>query len=194
MNQYYSSRKFENLSFIGEECYADEFDSCSFVNCTFEDLFLNESIFMDCSFTGCTAKSLTVKDCRMRGCEFIKCNLIGINWDEFSNGRGELEAPIDKFEECLARYNSFTNINFVKIDFKASQIEESSFMRCRCKEADFSGCNLENTQFTECDLSKADFRNAYGWIIPLAGNVVKGAQFSFPEVVNLLNGIGIKWD
>jgi len=194
MNQIYNDRTFENLCFSGDESYSDEFDDCTFINCLFEDSFISESLFMDCQFISCTVKSLTIKDCRMRGCAFIECNLIGINWDDFITGCGDYEAPIERFEKCLARYNSFSNLSLVKIDFKESTIEESSFLRCNCKEADFSGCDLENTQFTECDLTKADFRNAFGWNIGLNVNKIKGAHFSFPEVVNLLNGLGISWD
>lgn len=52
--------------------------------------------------------------------------------------------------------------------------------------------SLGRSGFTRCDLRKADFCGAEGYAIALADNQLKDARFSFPEVVNLLEGTGIR--
>ena len=43
-----------------------------------------------------------------------------------------------------------------------------------------------------CDLQKADFREASDYAIDPSANQMQGARFSFPDVVALLNGFGLK--
>lgn len=195
MNNFYETEVFTDLSFVGDEQLSDEFQECVFKNCNFSESFVNNCAFYECKFYNCTVKNMTFKDCEILNCEFYSCNLIGINWDDFTDGKRDgISNPIDKLENCFCKFNSFCGLNFVKFNLKKSQIIESNFIRCNCKEVVFNGCNLEKTIFSECDLSKSDFRNTSGWEISLASNNVKGAQFSFPEVVNLLNGLGIRWE
>lgn len=195
MNNFYDSETFSNLQFVGDECNSDEFQDCTFKNCTFEESFLNNCALTECKFYNCTVRSMTFKDCEMYNCEFYECNLLGITWDDFTQGeRDGYSTPIDKMEKCFCKFNSFCGLNFIKFNFKQSQFIESTFLRCNCKEADFFGCVMDNSVFSDCELAQADFRNATGWEIPLAANSVKGAQFSFPEVVNLLRGVGVKWE
>ena len=194
MNLEHVKEVFENISFCEREINADEFEDCVFKNCIFEEAFIGECGFYDCNFEGCTARELTVKNCRMRSCNFKDCALIGISWDCFTDSYGDYEEPFEKIEACTFKYNTFTKLNFTKMNFGKSIICESFFTDCLCKNADFSCCNLENTQFDECNLSGADFRNANGWVISLKRNTVKGASFSFPEVVNLLSDAGINWE
>lgn len=195
MENYYDNKDFTNLLINSEEYSDIEFECCTFTNCTFEESLLNYASFTECTFTNCNVRNMKFRNCEMHNCEFYSCNLIGINWDDFTNAdRSGLVTPIDKIEKCVFKFNTFAGLGFVKFNFAGSQILESNFLSCNLKEAKFNSCNLTGTAFTECDCSKADFRNSYGWNIPLTTNAVKGAKFSFPEVVNLLNGLGISWE
>ena len=51
---------------------------------------------------------------------------------------------------------------------------------------------LGRTTFSRCDLQRADFRMAEAYAINPADNRMKGARFSFPDVVALLEGTGIQ--
>lgn len=51
---------------------------------------------------------------------------------------------------------------------------------------------FDKTQFRGCDLRKADFRGAIGYVIDIQQNKLRDAKFSFPEVVCLLEGMGIR--
>ena len=77
-------------------------------------------------------------------------------------------------------------------DFSRCQFRECVFDQCKLGGASFRGVSLGRSGFTRCDLRKADFRGAEGYAITLADNQLKDARFSFPEVVNLLEGTGIR--
>ena len=77
-------------------------------------------------------------------------------------------------------------------DFSNGIIIESTFSQCSLKKSNFSHCKLDNTEFFSCDISEGDFREASGYKIDVSGNKMKGAKFTFPEVCNLLTGLGIK--
>ena len=51
---------------------------------------------------------------------------------------------------------------------------------------------LGRTQFSRCDLQKVDFREATDYLIDPTVNRMQGARFSFPDVVALLSGFGLK--
>ena len=53
---------------------------------------------------------------------------------------------------------------------------------------------LEETEFLESNLQKADFRNATEYKIDIMTCNLKGARFSFPEAINLLNVLKVKID
>lgn len=195
MNNYYDSEVFENLEFIGDECVSDEFEACTFKNCTFDSSFINNCLFSECKFIDSTIRNMTFMKTEVHLCEFYNSNLIGINWDNFTDGKRDGFAdPIEKMESCICKSNVFPGMNFIKCNFKKSQIIESYFLNCNLKDASFNGCNLENTTFTDCDCSKTDFRNSEGWNISLESNNLKGSKFTFPEVVNLLQNTGISWE
>ena len=58
-------------------------------------------------------------------------------------------------------------------------------------EALFSSCSLNGTTYLDCDLRKANFKEAKGYLIDVTRNLIKGAQFSYPEALTLLDSLGI---
>lgn len=68
------------------------------------------------------------------------------------------------------------------------------FEECNLKDSSFEKSLLNTTQFTNRDLRGADFREATGYQIDINTNKLKGAKFSFPEVINLLSGLEINID
>ena len=56
----------------------------------------------------------------------------------------------------------------------------------------FVGRAENSTEFSDCDLRKSDLRKARGYNINLLSNRIKGAKFSYPDVINLLEPFDIK--
>lgn len=77
-------------------------------------------------------------------------------------------------------------------DFTTNTFGECTFDDCKLHGVSFRRAELGNSHFTRCDLTTADFRDARGYAIELSDNKLKGARFSFPDVVTLLDGTGIQ--
>lgn len=191
--RYYENHKFENIKMDGELLENYEFIECEFENCIFEECVIQNCMFIGCRFSNCNIISIRAEYSQMKYSEFAKCNLIGINWHDLLPA-GRIIEPVQKLTDCFLKYNSFINMSFMKFKFCGNVIQDSTFDECNIRESNFKGCRLEATQFSKCDMRKADFREAIGYLIDIYSNKMKEAKFSFPEVVNLLSGLGIKID
>jgi uncharacterized protein YjbI with pentapeptide repeats len=82
------------------------------------------------------------------------------------------------------------------------KLSRSSFINCQLQSVDFSNAdlknakltnsNLQNATFQNTNLEQTDFRNASHYSINPEQNRLKGAKFSLPEVVGLLDSYHIK--
>lgn len=189
---YQENKIFQNITLTEEEVAGTEFTACTFENCILESCTMTECKWIDCSFVGCRIINPVTERSTMMDCTFVRCSLVGVNWSTLLGG-GYL-IPIAALDDCQLKYNHFVEINFAKFDFSGNTIAASLFADCNLAESKFLECKLERTEFFRCNLGKADFRNATGYVADLATNTLKGARFSFPEVVNLLQGTGIVID
>lgn len=192
LSQYQDNEIFKNINIQNEKIVDIEFVDCTFENCNIENCVVEDCKFTDCAFLNCKIANLSSEHNSMMDSNFKKCILIGINWNTFFGGGYIM--PINELSECHLKYNNFVEMNFDKFDFSQNFIISSMFADCSLVESNFVDCKLDNTEFFRCDLSKSNFKGALGYLIDISTNKLKGAKFSFPEVVNLLNGIGIVID
>lgn len=172
------------------EIIADcEFTDCVFEKCRFTDCSFVNCTFCECKFFECSFVNPKTEEVSMLFAAFIKCTLVSVHWKVLQ--KGSVSFPIQKLDKCYLKYNDFENMNFKKFDFLQSNIIDSVFVNCNLTESNFANCDLKNTEFTECDLRKSDFRKASGYNIDLTRNRIKGAKFSYPEAMNLLNSLEI---
>ena len=85
-----------------------------------------------------------------------------------------------------AQNTFFKYCSFYQMGLKRFHFEECSMQECHMENISF-----DKTQFRGCDLRKADFRGAVGYVIDPQQNKLREARFSFPEVICLLDGLGI---
>lgn len=190
---FYEGRTFENMNFPKGKLSDTTFEACVFKNCVFDECeFLNVD-FDECVFTGCRIANIKPQKCKMKAVRFEKCSLVGINWKlmEYENN---FCRTFESVIGCSFKYNTFSDMNLTNTDFSACDIKESIFAQCRLQESSFNGCRLDNTEFFKCDLRKCDFRGASGYVMDVMNNTLKGARFSFPEVVSLLDSLEIEID
>lgn len=188
MECYQEQESFEGLNLCGERIEGMEFVDCTFQRCVLEEMTLRNCRFTDCTFMDCRIANPTIEHTLMTGSRFVRCGLMGVAWKNFSSG---YLLPVERFTDCQLRYHHFLDMELGKFDFSGSTVRDSMFADCRLRESCFSGCSLQGTEFFRCDLSGADFRHASGYTVDLEGCTLRGARFSFPEVVDLLNGLDI---
>ncbi len=189
----YEGQIFKDLKRKSESFENYEFINCVFIDCIFEECKLLKCTFNGCKFEKCRVISLKAESSNLKNAELTNCNLIGIHWGDLLP-TGRFADPIKKMQNCLLKYNTFTGMNLTKFNFSNSEVIDSLFSECILTESNFKRGRLERTEFFKCDLNKADFREASGYQIDIMSNKLKGARFSFPEVVNLLNSLSIKID
>ncbi|MCM1544189.1 MAG: pentapeptide repeat-containing protein [Ruminococcus sp.] len=188
----YINKQFTNLNRSNMEFADCSFTDCDFINCVIDGCRFSHCSFADCTFTKCRLiNNKGSQQSQMRYSVFTDCYLIGINWNEWLPPI-QFYQPFDSLTKCRMKYNNFSEMNLTKFSFCGSDITDSMFADCKLSGSNFKGCNLTKTEFFRCDLTKADFRDAAGYQISLETNKLKDARFSFPEVVNLLSGTGIK--
>ncbi|MCM1364483.1 MAG: pentapeptide repeat-containing protein [Faecalibacterium sp.] len=190
----HNNEQFTNLNIMGEEFEELLFTDCEFIGCTIDGCRFQHCRFIDCTFTKCRlVNNKGTSQSQLRFCKFIDCFLIGISWNEWVP-QIKFYQPFEIFNSCRIKYNNFVEMNLTKFNFCGNDLTESLFADCKLSGSSFKGCNLTKTEFFRCDLTKSDFRDALGYQISLETNKLKDARFSFPEVINLLNGLGIKID
>lgn len=189
--RYLEGGIFENRRFFQEEFQNLRIEECRFVNCIFEECKMTACFLSDCEFYECKVIGLgESRDSRLQNVGFFKCLLIGVNWGELQ-ARARFAEPVKSFRGCCMKYNTFSEMNFKGFDFSGNEIRESLFSECGLRESCFKGCMLERTEFYQCDMRKADFRDASGYKPDLLSCKMRGAIFSFPEAVTLLDSLGI---
>lgn len=188
---YYEGKRINNIKLDSKTLENMEFFDCTFENCTLENCLIDRCIFAECKFIHCNVVSIQSKYSQIKYAEFEKCNLIGVHWNELLSA-GRIADPIRKVKHTILKYNTFMGMKFIRFDFSKNVMQDSMFEECDLRECSFKGNVLERTQFLNCDLRKADLREATEYQIDIQTNKLKGARFSFPEVIALLKVLEIK--
>ena len=188
MENYHEHEVFRGISLRDTTLRHKEFIECQFENCEFENLQAVDCKFADCTFLKCRVTNPVLDCCSMTGGDFTECRLFGVDWRGLSAG---FLAPIEHLKGCELKYNHFVGGNYPKFSFSDNTIRDSLFADCNFHHSEFRRCNLTKTEFYRCDLTGASFEDAEGYAVDISTCQMKGAVFSFPEVVNLLSGLEI---
>jgi fluoroquinolone resistance protein len=184
----------ENKTFKTLDLTEQSFMECSFTDCTFEHCAFVNSIwiktkFHSCTFICCNISFVTVDGCFLQDVTFLECKIVGIEFHK-----------CNKVFFCINIKNSILlNCNFSDLNMQKACCYKSSFKECfftntQLMESDFTGADLQGSIFHKCNLEKADLRGAKNYTINLHTNIVKKAQFSYPEVMSLLTFFDIVID
>ena len=133
---------------------------------------LENAEFEDCVFDHCRWLGTRVQNCRFNACTFDHCNFSGVVFS------------FTTMKDAWLLNSAFRSMAW-------GGLQQCTFDDTRLAGASFYGVRLGGTRFTRCDLQKADLRTAEEYAIDLETNKLKGARFSFPDVVRLLDGTGI---
>lgn len=188
-----------------------EWEERQFRQIILEETCLEDQIFRECEFHGCQFLSIRMKRCMFRGCTFQNCVFVGVEWEFTSMVDGRFldcvcvginwallktktrgNEPIYEAQHTFFKYCSFYQMGLKRFHFETCRFQESYFEECNMQECHFEQVTFEKTQFRGCDLRKADFHQAVGYVMDIQQNKLREARFSFPEVICLLDGLGIR--
>ena len=151
---------------------------------------LENAEFEDCMFDHCNFSGVVFSFTTMKDAWLLNSAFRSMTWGGLQGKSGAFQ-PFGKIKNCAFRYNDFSGMALNGFDWTGAELQQCTFDDTRLAGASFYGVRLGGTRFTRCDLQKADLRTAEEYAIDLETNKLKGARFSFPDVVRLLDGTGI---
>lgn len=182
-----TDQTYTGINFAETPLPKGEYDGCQFTNCEFGNANLTAVRFTDCSFTGCNLslaslaktafQDIVFKDCKMLGLRFDQCSGFGLSF---------------RFDNCILHHSSFFGTKIKGTVFKNAQLQETDFTDADLSGAVFDNCDLARAVFENTLLLKADFRTAFHYSIDPEKVRLKGARFSLPEVIGLLDKYDIR--
>jgi fluoroquinolone resistance protein len=184
----YFEQTFENIE--GNELRLEdaEFEQCTFKACTFQTAHFSKCRFLNCTFTRCNLSLITCDQSSILDTNFEECKITGVNWLSLSDRLGISFT----FKKCLLDYDIFTGLKLKKIKIQDCSCHSVDFAECDLSESVLTGTDLTDATFLHTNLIKSDLRGALGYNISVFDNKLSKAQFSFPEVMNLLKNLNIE--
>ncbi len=180
---------FHLLQFTKEPLPKGEYEACSFIQSDFGNADLAGFRFIDCQFTGANLSLAKISKTVFQNATFTDCKLLGLQFDQCSDFGLSF-----RFRNCVLNHASFYGVKLKGTVFEASQLQEVDFTDADLTGAHFPDCNLLNATFEHTNLQKADLRKALNYSLDPERNLVKGAKFSLPGVVGLLDKYKIQID
>ncbi|PQO25575.1 hypothetical protein C5Y96_24905 [Blastopirellula marina] len=172
---------FTGLDLSGAQLRNKEFSNCRWESCHFFETELVECNFEDCFWKSCNLSVTVLKGAGFVDCRFYGSKLLGVNW-----AAGTRMPFRVSFENSDLSNSSFARMRLTKIQMKRCRLREADFSHTKMPYADLSGCDLKDARFFGTDLSNANLRNAEAYCIDPTQNTLKGARFSLPEALSLL--------
>ncbi len=178
-------QKFAKLSLTGEIVKGVTFEECVFEDCRFLDCSFEKSRFISCRFDGCVISAPNLLSCRFNQPVFNRCKVIGIDWTRVMY----LKEP--EFHGCQLNYSNYRMLKIPKTKMLNCEAKEVEFTETDFTGAVFTGTDFAKSRFFKTNLTGADLRGAKNYSIDIASNIISKAQFSYPDVVSLLNNLDI---
>ncbi len=178
----FEDQEFVRLDFRDRKFAAGIYESCVFRQCEFGAADMQHSRFIGCRFEACNLSLALISDSSFRETRFEGCKMLGLRFDQCS-GFG-LDA---EFIDCILDQCVFHKVAMPQAQLKNCSVAEADFGNADLREAVFGNCDLRDSDFTGADLRKADLRTARGYRLDPERTRLKGAKFSLPEVLSLLD-------
>ncbi len=182
--QVYTEKEIASLSFEPEATFED----CEFVAIDFTDIVLKSVSFLDCKFSNCNLANQPLINTSMRDVLFETCNLVGINWCSLRR----LENS--KFVDSKLNYSTFQALKMKDVEIRGCSALEVDFSEADLSHADFSNSSFSGANFDRANLTGVDFRTSRDYLFDVRTARIKGAKFSFPDVISLLTALGAEVD
>jgi len=96
-----------------------------------------------------------------------------------------------RFFHCLIDTCNYSDLSLKGTTFEHCNIRDPHFTHANLAESNFAGSDLNGSIFHNTNLSHVNFVGAVNYAINPLTNQLKQARFSLPEVVALLDSLGI---
>lgn len=185
--KYTDEQTFSKVNYSEKPLEIGEYEYCAFNNCNFSNGSLSQSHFLECEFIDCNFSNANLQNTSFQDVRFKNCKMLGLRFDA-CNEFGFAAS----FDTCQLDHSIFYKMKLGRSSFINSQLKSVDFTEADLKNSKLSNCNLENATFQNTNLELADFTNSTNYSIDPEQNQIKGAKFSLPEVIGLLDKYKLK--
>jgi len=186
----YAAQEFKGLNHKGEVIRSKEFESCTFLKCSFRESLFQYCTFRDCIFRASDLSLVRFEGCAFVNCQFESCELIGINWTEAAWPKAWLREPVH-FVECALNHSIFIGMSLRGVGMTRCVARNVDFEECDMTKADCRFTDFTESRFLHTNLTQADFTGARNYAIAAHANTLKRTKFSLPEAMALLYSLDI---
>lgn len=187
MNQEYIEETIENKDFSNQSIASHIYECCTFKNCDFSNADLSECKFIETEFIGCNFSNANITQASFQDVKCTQCKMLGLQFDKCNAFSFTIH-----FDHCQLNHSSFYQMKLNRSSFLKSQLESVDFTEADLKKVMLKQCDLLNATFENTNLENSDLTASINYAIDPEINKIKGAKFSLPEVVGLLNKYSIK--
>lgn len=184
---YIEEETFNGINFCVERLTKGEYEECTFINCNFSNTDLSKITFINTKFVDCDLSNANITGTAFQDVTFNDCKLLGLQFDRCNDFGFAI-----RFNHCQLDHALFFQM----------KLNRTSFTDCKLIGVDFTAADLSKSKMTHCDLSAALFDRTILELADLSGSVkysidpennnIKGARFSLPDVIGLLDKYKIK--
>lgn len=186
-----SELTFTGLKPADAQLTSKNFTDCLFRNCDFTGGQLRFCRFRNCRFESCNLSLLKAPASAFQGCVFKDSKLTGMNWTEADWPKINISGPLE-FRSCVLSDCSFLGLPLAGTVIKDCFAKGTDFREADLSGADLSGTDLPGALFHKANLTGADLSTARNYAINVKESPVKGAKFSLPEAMSLLEHLDIR--
>ena len=186
----YADQTLQNLLISGGSLRDCLFSDCKFVKSRLSDIDFESCFFHNCQFGNCDLSLMRVNNSSFINTSFTDCKMIGINWTDAYWPKGRLLATLH-FEGCSINHSVLAGLILPRIRITKCVAWEVDFTEADMSEADCRSTDFAKSRFYNTNLTGANFSGATNYTIAPGSNKIKGAKFSLPEAMSLLNNLDI---
>lgn len=172
---------YKKQDFTVQSIAHEDYENCTFINCSFADTDLSKRVFRECEFDTCDFSLATLKNTVLNDVSFLNCKLLGLHFEYCNDFLFSVS-----FENCLLNLSTFYALKLKKMRFKNCNLQEVDFSEADLSASSFLNCDLGGAIFDRTNLTKVDFRTAQNYQIDVENNQIKKAKFSREQIPGLL--------
>jgi len=189
--QQYDGEIFRKRTLAAETLSGVDWTDCIFEGCAFTEGRFSRCTFTGCQFRTCDLSLAHLLNTTFQGTHFTDCKLVGVDWTK-TRGRAEAKFPLGVgFTRCILDYAVFFGLSLAGVTLIDCTAREADFREAILTGANLRGTDFAGSMFLHTNLAKADLTDAHSYAIDPTANTIKGATFSLPDALVLLDGFDI---
>jgi len=185
--QIIEDQEFNKVDYTKIALQKGEYELCTFTGCNFSNSEISKIKFIECEFVGCNLSSVNIFGTSFQEVKFENCKMLGIRFDLCDAFGLAIE-----FNNCQLDHSSFYQVNLINSIFLDCKLIELDLTEANLSKIKIDNCDLAGAVFERTNLEKADFSAAFNYSIDPENNKLKGASFSIPAVIGLLDKYQLK--